>query len=191
LVGITLAAQARGERIRRIEEDMVNIISGDTDYNITAVPFVNMSTFDSAINSGVPLTDKGLFKFLVSDEYRKQITHILTDAEGCFALRDRVGAVKASGEFATGTQTLPRDYSYANMGVAPFQIIRLPTSIVGANRFIAFDSSIALHEITNISASYSAIENFALRRATGMRWDYGMLLTKLRDEAFQGGTLAA
>jgi len=82
-------------------------------------------------------------------------------------------------------------YTVENMGLPTPQVLLLPTAIVGAGQLIGFDSDAALHEITNVSASYSAVENFVMRRTTDMRFDFGISLVKLWDGAFTGLTMGA
>ena len=193
LVGIALASQARGERIRRIEEDMSNIISGDTDFGITAVTFANASTFDSTIpGTNSTITHKAYVKWLRANYQKMTITHLLADIDSALALDVRAGKpVSYTGDQSTVANRFPVDYTVENLGLPSPRLLLLPTSIIGANRIVGFDSRFALHEITNVSASYSAIENFVLRRSTAMRFDYGVILVKLYNEAFTGLTMAA
>jgi hypothetical protein len=83
----------------------------------------------------------------------------------------------------------PGEYTVANGSVPAPTMLLLPASIIGADRLVAFDRSMALRQVTNINANYSAIENFVLRRAQAMRFDYGTALFKFMDQAFMGVTL--
>lgn len=188
LVGITMAAQARGERIRRLEEDMGNIISGDTDTGIAATTFVNASTFDSTIPSpNTKITRRAFVKWLRANYQKLSITHVLGDIDAALDLDQY--ANNPNG--VAGASQFNIEWGVVNLGLPKPQFLTLPTSIIGANRLVGFDKSNALHQITNVSASYSAVENFVMRRATEFRVDSGVLLVKLYDEAFQGLTLAA
>ena len=189
-VGIMLAAQARGERIRRIEEDMSNIINGDVDFGINAVTFANASTFDSALGAN-KLTHRAYVKWLRANYQKMTLTHILADIDAALDTDSRAGKPTSDTDQSTQANRAPVDYSIENLGLPSPRILLLPTSIIGANRMVGFDSRFALHEITNVSASYSAIEEFVLRRSKGMRFDFGLALVKLYDEAFTGITLGA
>lgn len=191
LVGIALASQARGERIRRIEEDISNIIAGDSDFGITATTFANASTFDALVTGGVVLTHKAYVKWLRANYQKMSITHILGDIDSALAIDGRTGRPQALNDSSAQQNRVNVDYSIENLGLPMPKLLLLPTSIIGANRLVGFDKRFGLHEITNVSASYSAIENFVLRRATGMRFDHGLALVKLYDEAFTGLTMAA
>jgi hypothetical protein len=191
LVGIALASQARGERIRRIEEDMGNIIAGSVDFGITATPFVNASTFDALVTGGVKLTHKAYVKWLRNYYQKMTLTHIFADIDTAFEIDARTGRPQSLNDSSAQMNRINVDYSIENLGLPAPKLLLLPTSIIGANRIVGFDSRIALHEITNVSASYSAVEQFILRRSSGMRMDFGISLVKLQDEAFTGLTLAA
>jgi hypothetical protein len=191
LVGIALASQARGERIRRIEEDMANIIGGDIDFGISAVAFANASTFDSAVTGGVKLTHRAFVKWLRANYQKMTITHILGDIDAALDVDSRTNKPTSDTDNSARQASFPVDYSIENMGLPSPRLLLLPTSTIGANRLVGFDSRFGLHEITNTTASYSAIEEFALRRSRAMRFDFGISLVKLYDEAFTGLTLAA
>jgi len=190
LLGITLAAQVRGERIRRIEADMAAIISGDVDRGINAVGFQNASAFDSSLGSN-KLTHKAYVKWLREHYQKMTITHILGDIDAAFDVDARAGRPQAFYDSSAQNNRIPVDYSIENLGLPSPKLLLLPTSIIGANRLVGFDRAYAFHEITNSSATYSATENFVMRRSQGMRFDYGVALFKFLDEAFTGLTLGA
>jgi hypothetical protein len=189
-VNIQLSAQARGERIRRLEEDMGNIISGDTDFGITAVTFANASTFDSNLGAN-KLTHRAFVKWLRANYQKMDVTHTIGDIDALIDVDSRAGKPTSDTDSSTQANRFAVDYSIENLGLPSPTALILPTSVIGANRLVGFDRRFALHEITNVSASYSAIEEFVLRRAKAMRFDFGIALFKLYDEAFTGITLGA
>jgi len=191
LVALTLAAQARGERIRRIEADMSAIINGDADSGVTAVSFVNASTFDSTIPGTNFMTNKAWFKWLRSNYQKMSVSNILTTDDGALAIDARVGRPTVFGDTSQDPNRFPGMYRVDNIGVPEPSMLLLPAAIVGANRVVGFDRRYGLHQITNLNASYSAIEQFVMRRSSSMRFDYGTALFKLYDEAFAGLTMGA
>ena len=52
-------------------------------------------------------------------------------------------------------------------------VIVLPDGVIPANSFVAFDPSYALQKFINVSASYRAVEEFVMRRGSGLRFDIG------------------
>ena len=190
LVAIILASQARGERIRRLEGDMVNIISGDTDFGINPVTFVNASTFDAGIPT-VPITHKAWVKWRRSKYQTMSLTHMIMDEDTALAVDARTDKPTVLTDLTGDVTRFPGGYTIANAGMTEPTVLILPTSIIGANRIVGFDRSNAMQQITNISASYSAIEEFVLRRSKAMRFDYGIATFKLFDGAFSGLTINA
>ena len=53
-----------------------------------------------------------------------------------------------------------------------------------ANTLMGFDSRNAITRVTNVSAAYSAVESFVLRRSTVMRMDVGEFAHREFDDAF-------
>jgi hypothetical protein len=190
LVAISLASQARIERIKRLETDMQAMISGDIDTGVVTSPIVNASTYDPAINAGLPITQLGFSKFLRANSITMNMTHMIMDDDTFLALEGRPGVVSVLTAPAPN-QAGPGAVLLANASFPTPQALILPSAIVGANVILGFDSSKALHQITNQLASYTAIENFVLRRAVSFRWDYGSLMTKLHDDAWSGMLIGA
>lgn len=186
-LGITLAAQARGERIRRIEEDMAAIIGGDVDRGITAISATNASTYDALVTGSVDMTKKAIVKWLRENYQKMTVTHCLMDIDSALLWDSTL----MNTTLLTDQSKINVGYSFENLGLPTPKIIIVPTSIVGAMTVIGFDQKFALHEITNVSASYSAVEQFVMRRATAMRFDFGVALFKLQNEAFTGVVMNA
>jgi len=192
LVGLTLASQARGERIRRIEEDMSNIINGDTDFGINPVSFALASSFTSeTIDATTPITQRVWVKWLRENYQKMTITHVLTDIDSVLDVEARAGRPTVFNDTSSQSNLMDANYTVENMGLPTPKVLLLPTAIIGANSLVGFDSQYGLHEITNVTASYQAIEQFVLRRATAMRFDFGVALFKLYDEAFTGLTIGS
>lgn len=190
-VAIILASQARGERIRRIEEDMGNIINGDTDFGINPVTFVNATTFDAGVNATDKVTHRAWVKWLWSKRDTLAVTHILASEDAAIEVDLRKGKPTVFTDTSAAGNRFPGEYTVANGSIPAPTMLLLPSSIVGADRLVAFDRSMALRQITNINANYAAIENFVLRRAQAMRFDYGTALFKFMDQAFMGLTIGS
>jgi hypothetical protein len=55
---------------------------------------------------------------------------------------------------------------------------------------MGLDARYGIHRVSSLSAQYSAVEEFALRRATALRVDSGEMVYRLFDEAFEVLTYA-
>jgi len=193
LVAVMLASQARGERIRRIESDMAGIINGDVDTGSAAVTFANASTYDTVatINAANPITQLAWVKWLREKYQTMSVTDVVTDIDSALAIEARSGKPTVLTDTSSQANRFPADYSIENMGMPLPKLLLVPTAVVGADRVVGFDRRYALRQVTNISASYSAVETFVMRRGQGLRFDYGTAIFKLYPEAFTGLVIGA
>ena len=53
-----------------------------------------------------------------------------------------------------------------------------------ANTLMGLDSRYAIHRIRNSAAAYSAVEEFVLRRAKALRFDFSEIAYRMFDDAF-------
>lgn len=196
IVGIALTQQARYERIRRIEADIVAMVAGDVDSGESAITNVNSGTYDSAANSGANFTHKAWIKFLRNNYRKRSINWIITGLDEALYLEGRAGKpvmAVASGDGrvdANGTN-FSTAFSVENLGITPPRLLLVEQSLLGANVVVGLDSRYAIRRVINVSASYQAIENYVMRRATSMRFDFGEMSHKLFTEAWSKMTFAA
>ena len=54
-----------------------------------------------------------------------------------------------------------------------------------ANTIMGLDKAYGVHRVSSLSAQYSGIEQFAMKRSTMMRFDRGDMIYRLFDEAFE------
>jgi len=68
----------------------------------------------------------------------------------------------------------------ANPGIpSAVQFFIVDTAIVGANTLIGIDSSKAIHRLVYAGGSYSAVEQYVMRKSTAMRFDFAEMSTRL------------
>lgn len=183
LVGIAVTAQARGERTRMVESQLKAIISGDTDANMAALATRKANTIDSGIVAAGAITHKAWVKYLRTNYQKRSITNIVCDVDAALAVEARSGRPTVSGDFGRGNN-MAVDFTIDNLAVSSPRVLIVDTAVVGANTLVGLDRRFAIRRVINITAAYSAIENFLLRRATGMRFDYGEISHRLYDDAF-------
>jgi hypothetical protein len=178
LVRIVMESQARGERVARIREQLNTMINGDTDMGIAALTPIAAKTLDSSAGNGT-MTRKAYLKWLYSHQNKANLTKVLADLDSIMAL-----------DSALLTATLLPDPSVIK---APFSNIKLTLpnpeftpieNVVPVKTYVAFDPRYAIQRFVNVSASYEAVENYVMRKATGFRVDYGEMASRLHDEAW-------
>jgi hypothetical protein len=180
LVNIAMSAHARGKRIRMVENNIKNMVFGDSDIGMSALPTVKANTFDSTITANGQITRRAWLKWLRAEYQKRSINSVMMTLDTYFQLEDVLLPKNYSGD--------PRQTSVsntlANMMVAPQNILLVDPSVVGEGMVVGLDNRYAIRRFVNVSASYEAIENFVLRRAKAFRVDHGEMSRRLYDEAW-------
>ena len=189
LVGIITQAQARGERIFMVEEQLGAMINGDVDWGETALSSITADSLDpTGITAAGQMTHKAWVHYL-HDDYRKiAIDWIMCDLDTAMAIENRTG----KPTIATDNPNSPRIdslFTISNLSIPAPKVFLLDTTFIGANTIVGIDSRYAIRRVVNVSAAYNAIEEWVMRRATAMRVDYGEMSKKLYTEAWKKMTL--
>lgn len=183
LVTLAMTAQARGEQIAMVEDQLAAMISGDSDLGETAVTGFNADTLDTSITANGEITQKAWVHFL-RDNYRKMsINWCLMSVDTALAVEGRTGKPTVNADDPKSPR-IDATFSVENLAFTPPRVLLLDTSVIGANTIVGIDSRYAIRRIINVSANYSAIEQFVMRRATGFRVDYGQISHKLYADAW-------
>lgn len=188
LVGLTMAAQARGERIAMVEEQLGAMINGDVDWGETALSSITAQSLDSTISTAGSMTQKAWIHYLRDDYRTKTINALLMDIDTALAIENRSNKPTVN----TDDPNSPRIdalFSIENLALPRPYILLLDTSFIGANTVVGLDTRYAIRRVTNVSASYEAIEQWVMRRATAFRVDHGEMSKKLYTEAWKKMTL--
>ena len=188
LVGLTMSAQARGERIYMVEEQLGAMINGDADWGETALSSITAQSLDAGVTAASTISQKAWIHYL-RDDYRKMtIDAILCDIDTALAIEGRANKPTVN----TDDPNSPRIdalFSIENMALPRPRVILMDTAFIGADTIVGLDSRYAIRRVTNVSASYEAIEQWVMRRATAFRVDYGEMSKKLYTEAWKKMTL--
>ena len=171
LVGIAIREQAIGERNARVNEAIKALVDGDTDLGISALSGVNASTFDSTITSG-NMTNKGWIKILREKWAKQTYTHMICDIDSYLAIENRTGRPIVTQDDGTGRLTSMPAAINPNFPVKLDAFLLESSALLGANTVILLDRSKAIRKVTYVGASYSAVENYVMRRSTAFRFDF-------------------
>jgi hypothetical protein len=196
LVGLALGRQAAVERNERAQGYILKLLQGDSDLSMVALSSISNKVkkakdFDSSISTSGVLTQKAWLAWLSTNWAKRSITHIVTDLATALAIENRTG--KPTN--VTDNPNSPRMdtlFSVINpQWPSDVKIFLTDDANWPANTIMGFDKTAAIHKVNSLSAQYSAVEQFALKRSTAMRFDNGELLYRLFDEAFEVLTLIA
>lgn len=188
LVSLALSANAREQAILRAEADLTSMFAGDADLGESAVSAVAATTFDAAINGTDKITQKGWVKFL-RDNYRKMNKDwLIMNIDTALLIENRLNKPTTY----TDDPTSPRIdslFTIENLAIPTPNVLLVDSSVVAADTVYALDSRYAIRKVVNVSATYSAIEQYVLRKGSALRIDYGYVMKKLYNDAWTGVVL--
>lgn len=187
LVKIVMEAQARGERIRRIGEQMKSMVLGDEDLDMEALPTVKASFFDNSITGGNKITKKAYIKWLMHNKYNANITRVLTGIDEALLVDDQLAPTNTGSD----NSKIDTPFGGVDFGIANPKFMTFDQDVFGAGVLVGLDPRYAIQRFVNVSAAYEAIEDYVMRKATGFRVDYGEMATRLYDEAWSVLSLEA
>lgn len=180
LVRVVMEAQARGDKVRRVNAMIKDMVFGNPDLGITALPAKQAKDFDSSIVAAGKITKRAYIKWLHSKQKVCNIDHVLTNIDTALDVDE--GLLPA----VTGADSskIASPFSGMNLNLTIPDMVPFETDVFGAGRLVGLDSRYAIQRFVNVSASYDAIEEYVMRKATGFRVDYGEMATRLHDEAW-------
>lgn len=178
VVALSIARYMQVEKDARVYAYLSALFTGDLDLVIGAIPAVTTTTLDAAATGGI-VTHKSWVKFLARNRKFRNIDYIICDIDTYLKIEGRTGrpgTVAYDPRLAViDPQALPANQANVGFGNnVKFFIVDDAASggPVPANTVWALDSRKAITRVTNVGATYSASEAFALRRSTAMRFDY-------------------
>lgn len=190
LVGLAVARQAAVETNERAQGYILSLLNGDSDLSMAALSSFSgkvqkANTLDTSIVAAGKLTYKAWLKWLNQRSAFRTITHVVTDLEGLFSLREMYAAERVN----SGTKDTPS----MDIGVTianptwptNVQIVLTEDPSWPANTIMGVDKNYGVHRVNSLTAQYSAIEQFAMKRSTMLRIDKGEIVYRLFDEAFE------
>ncbi len=189
LVSLILAAHARGERVRNVEEHISGIVSGDTDRGMSALSSFKANTLDTAIVAAGALTHKAWIKYLRQNYRKMSINRILTTLDVALVIESRTGKPVDSTRYVPQGSNFAVDMTVDNLSVSSPPVLIVDDGVIAANTIVGLDTRFGIRRVINAQASYSAIEQYLMRRATAFRIDYGEFSHRLYDDAFSVMTL--
>ena len=171
LVAIALREHGAAERASRLESDFLGIVNGDADAGEAGLmgAAVNASTLDTSISTGSVLTQKAWVKYLMQEWKKRQITHVVCNIDTYLAIEGRSGRPVKSDEPAVDERlnTIPN----LALPLIPANVKVFPMDSVAADTIIGLDASKAMRRIVHVSAEYSAVEQYVMRRSRAVRID--------------------
>lgn len=189
LVNIIMAAQARGERYRMIQDQLGAILNGDADYGEAALTGYTAQSLDSGITTAGTISHKAWIKHLRRDFRTKSLNYAIADLDTALAIEARSGKPTRDTVYAGQGTNFDVDVTVDNLNARTIPLFLVESSVAGANTVVSLDKRYGIRRVVNVSANYSAIQEFVLRRAKAFRIDYAEMAHKLYPAAFEKMTL--
>lgn len=195
LVSLAIARQVAVQRNEMVNDQILTLINGDVDMGYGSLSSAGKVTtavsLDAAAASG--LTQKAWMKWLFQRSTKRRITHVICDIDSALAIEGRTGkpTVQSDDPQSPRMDTL---FSVMNPtwpnSVQLFLIDPASNPSFPAKTILGIDASQAIHRVTSATAGYQAVEQWVLKRAEAMRFDFGYVVDRLFDDAFEVLTYA-
>ena len=188
-VSLALARQAEIERAARVDEYISAFLLGDVDMGTAALASVTATSLDSTIGSVVGLiTHKAWIKWLRANFRKRHIDWVICDLAAALAIENRVGRPIITSDDPNSFR-INATAEVSNPQWQNVKIFLVEDGVIPANTIIGLDSRYAIRRVRNSQADYAAVEQFVLRKAQAMRYDFGEVAYRMFDEAFTVLTL--
>lgn len=194
-IALSVARQVAVERNEVALDSLKAMLNGDADVGQGALSSIpgkvkNAKTdFDSTLSVAGTLSQKAWMSFLSMNSNKRTVEFVVTDIAGAMAIEGRSGRPTNS----TDNPNSPRIdtlSSVLNPGWGKeVKVFIMPASAGWPANTIMAVAKPGIMRLTSTGASFNAIESFAIRRATAMRFDYGSIARRMYDDAFDVLTL--
>jgi len=182
MLGLIVAGHSRGLRIEMMYKDLTRILNGNPLLaSETALPTFTATSLDPTIgNVAGLLTQKSWYNFLFDDTGVNVYDMIICDKDAYQSIINRTGRKLLPDPGYDFNKFEPADPFVLNLKDAnqPAVLI-LPDGIYPAGTILAIDTTMAIGEATDSSASYMGMEKDDITRVTMWRWDFSRLLYRL------------
>ncbi len=177
-VTMSVARYLMIERDERVNTYLSEVFLGGGDLNKTTVATVASSALDATSTGGV-LTHKAWVKFLARNRKYRKITHVACTVGTYLQIEGRTGRpgtvnydTRMAGAIAGGQNAMPINVSFGE----DVKVFLVDDAADGGpiqeGQVWALDARSALTRVTNTGASYSAMEEYAMKRSSMMRFDW-------------------
>lgn len=180
LVRIVMEAQSRGDKIRRVGEQLRSMVFGDEDLGMAALPVLKAKDFDASITQNGQITKRAYIKWLFSKHKTANISRVLTNIDTALDVDEGL----APRNVGQDNSKIITPWAGMNLGLTQPVLTPFEDAVFGAGTLVGLDPRYAIQRFINVSAAYNGIEEFVMRKATGFRVDYGEMSTRLYDEAW-------
>jgi len=192
-IALSIARQMAVERNERANAAVVALLSGDADVGQAALSTISnkvktAASLDAAATAGI--TQLAWMLWLYDNSKKRRISHVITDINGAITIQQRSGRPVITADNGTSVRINTNERVMNPTWNDEVNVFITDDANWPAKTIMGIDSRFAIQRVTSTNASYQAQEEFVLRRATAMRFDYGSLTRRMYNDAFEVLTYA-
>lgn len=193
IIQLSIQRQAEVENLERVERYLLGFLNGDSDFGmspLSAVPGAvkAASSYDPAATGG-KLTQTAWVLWLFDGSRKRRIDTIICDMKTALAIEAREGRWTVQTDNATSKRIDTLESIVNPTWPDKVEIIVSQDPAWPAGTIVGFDSRYGYHVVNSTTLAYEAMEQFAIRRSTKMRFDHGSVAYRLYDDAWSVLTL--
>lgn len=164
------------------------LLNGDVDMDMTPVKVKPVTLFDSAAGNG-KLTHKAYVKWLRSARRSCRVDYVICDEETYFSIIKREGRPTILTAPVVDVEQLAQAARPFKFHLYEPEIFIVDDGIVPTGHLYGLDSSGAIARVTNSSANYEATVDLVMRKGQQMRFDYGAVVYRHSERAWNAMSL--
>ena len=192
-IALSIARQVAVERNERANRDLLAMLNGDADVGQGALSGIagkvkTAVSLDAAATTGI--TQKAWMLWLYNNSKKGVLSHVITDVLGAIAIEARSGRPVTVGDNGTSTRINTNESVMNPTWGNDIQVFITDDVNWPSKTIMGIRKDYAIQRVTSSNASYQAQEDFVLRRASAMRFDYGSVSRRLYNDAFEVLTFA-
>jgi hypothetical protein len=188
-VSLSLARQAAAERDTRVEGYITAMVAGDADLGMAALTNINTTdaTLDPAAAAGT-ITQKAWVKWLYRNIRKRRIDWIICTISTALKIEARTGKPIVTNDDPNSPRIDALQH-LVNPAIGNVNMFIVDSTVVADDVIIGLDSRYAIRRVRNSEAEYTAVEEFVLKKTKAMRFDFGEIVYRLYDEAWDKLTI--
>lgn len=193
-IAMSIARQMAVERNERANQNLLAMLNGDADVGQGALSGIagkvkTAASLDAAATTG--LTQKAWMLWLYNNSKKRRIDWVVCDINSALEIQNRTGRPIITADNGTSVR-INTNERVANPTWNDEVNVFVMDADSGfpAKTIMGIDSRYAIQRVTSTNASYQAQEDFVLRRASAMRFDYGSVSRRYVSDAFEVLTYA-
>lgn len=187
IISLSIQRQAEVENLERVERYLLGFLNGDTDFGMDPLSAVagavkTASSYDPAAVG--KLTQTAWVLWLFDGSRKRRIDTIICDMKTALKIEAREGRWTTQSDNAKSKRIDTLESIVNPTWPDQVEIIVSQDPAWPANTCVGFDSRYGYHVVNSTTLAYEAMEQFAIRRSTKMRFDSGSVAYRLYDDAW-------